>query len=91
MYKLISIMLILSTPVVSQNAPIDFDHWKEVLEETRLGQYLKMTRIPGSKLLLILILATTRPPSTVAEFTALQAGMPFAGVEISARIGYWNL
>ena len=74
MYKLISIMLILSTPVISQNAPIDFD--LEDLEKTGLGQYLKMTRIPRSKLLLILILAESIPQVLSPNLPPCKQGCP---------------
>ena len=91
MNKLFSIFLILSTTVISQNAPIDFEpggfgaDWTWTVFENDTNPPLEIIANPDP--------SGINTSSTVAKFTALESGMPFAGVESmhGSDIGVFDL
>lgn len=91
MYKLFTILLVISAPVLSQNAPIDFEpggfgeNWTWTVFENDTNPPLEIIANPDP--------SGINTSATVAKFTALQSGMPFAGVESmhGSDIGTFNL
>lgn len=80
MYKTISVLvLLLSAPAISQNSPVDFEqggfgeNWTWTVFENGTNPPLEIVANPDP--------SGINTSATVAKFTALEIGMPFAGVE----------